>query len=123
MRGEVNQDARRIIKAFSKRLWSLRRETSLTPLLPLLSIGMPGEGRHAGGSFPMSKAPRPFESDLLGRPFGMARTHLIDSSCLPSIPAPTITLTAMANAHRVTAAVLRQTRGQTHVESKESNSS
>jgi choline dehydrogenase-like flavoprotein len=31
----------------------------------------------------------------------MARTHIVDSTIFPSIPAPTITLTVMANAYRI----------------------
>jgi choline dehydrogenase-like flavoprotein len=31
----------------------------------------------------------------------MARTHVVDSTIFPSIPAPTITLTVMANAYRI----------------------
>jgi len=40
-------------------------------------------------------------SDVEGRPFGFDRVHLVDASCLPSIPATTITLPVMANAYRV----------------------
>ncbi len=40
-------------------------------------------------------------SDTEGRPYGFDRVHLIDSSCLPSIPATTITLPVMANAWRI----------------------
>ena len=38
-------------------------------------------------------------SDILGRPNGLKRVHLIDSSCFPTIPAKPITLTAMANSN------------------------
>jgi choline dehydrogenase-like flavoprotein len=49
----------------------------------------------------MSANPTGFESDLLGRPAGLKRIHLVDSSVLPTIPATTITYTVMANAHRI----------------------
>jgi choline dehydrogenase-like flavoprotein len=40
-------------------------------------------------------------ADLLGRPVGVERIHVIDSSVLPSIPAGAITFTIMANAVRI----------------------
>ena len=55
-----------------------------------------GGGSHIGSSFPMGA-----KSDTLGRPLGLKRIHLVDSSVLPSIAAQTITLTAMANAYRI----------------------
>ncbi len=75
--------------------------TGLVPLPPLLRPGQPGRGFHSGGSFPMSGSPSGFASDVLGRPAGFARIHAVDSSVFPSVPATTITLTAMANAHRI----------------------
>ena len=72
-------------------------------------IGMPGEGFHAGGSLPMRQTPGPFETDVWGRPSGFERVHIVDASVMPSIPATTITYTAMANAHRI-AAEYRQGR-------------
>jgi choline dehydrogenase-like flavoprotein len=41
------------------------------------------------------------ESDRQGRPYGFERVHLVDASVFPSLPATTITLTVMANAHRI----------------------
>ena len=52
----------------------------------------------------MRRDPDARESDLLGRPMGLARVHLVDSSVFPTIPATNITLTLMANAHRIAAA-------------------
>ncbi|MBI5242092.1 MAG: hypothetical protein HY922_00245 [Elusimicrobia bacterium] len=71
------------------------------PLLPLMEIGAPGEGNHIGASFPMSKNPGPFESDILGRPGGFQRVHLVDASVLPSLASTTLSYTVMANAHRI----------------------
>jgi len=42
-----------------------------------------------------------FETDTSGRPAGWRRVHAVDATVLPSIPATTITLTVMANAHRI----------------------
>jgi choline dehydrogenase-like flavoprotein len=64
-------------------------------------VGRPGKGYHFGGGFPMRASPKQFESDLLGRPFGASRVHLVDSSCFPDIPATNLTLTVMANAWRI----------------------
>lgn len=59
-------------------------------------------GYHFGASFPMSHNPTSaFETDTLGRPFGWERTHVVDTSILPSIPASGIGLIVMANAHRI----------------------
>jgi choline dehydrogenase-like flavoprotein len=43
----------------------------------------------------------PFDSDVLGRPFGWSRVFIVDSSVLPSIPGTTLALAAMANADRI----------------------
>ena len=75
--------------------------SGLIPLLPLLRPGLPGRGFHSGGTFPMTSKPSGLESDILGRPAGFRRIHAVDSTVFSSIPATTITLSAMANAHRI----------------------
>jgi choline dehydrogenase-like flavoprotein len=52
----------------------------------------------------MRREPGESDTDTLGRPPGWDRVHLIDASVLPSIPATTITLSVMANAHRIATA-------------------
>jgi choline dehydrogenase-like flavoprotein len=49
----------------------------------------------------MRRNPGAFEVDLQGRPTGFSRVHLVDASVFPSLPATTITLSVMANAHRI----------------------
>jgi choline dehydrogenase-like flavoprotein len=49
----------------------------------------------------MRENPQQFESDCLGRPHGWTRVHVVDATVLPSVPATTITLSTMANAHRI----------------------
>jgi len=49
----------------------------------------------------MSRQPKKFESDVLGRPYGFSRLHMVDSSVFPSIAAQSITLPVMANAYRI----------------------
>ncbi len=90
-----------ILKKLMRKLGKLRSDTGMLPLSPLLRRGEPGRGFHTGSSFPMSVAPTGLQSDTLGRVGGLRRTHVIDSSVLPSIPATTITYTVMANAHRI----------------------
>jgi choline dehydrogenase-like flavoprotein len=71
------------------------------PVPPAIRPGEPGRGFHTGGTFPMRRNPDAFQADLLGRPTGFSRVHLVDSSVFPSLPATTITLSVMANAHRI----------------------
>ena len=92
-----NKKIRAIILKFLKN----RKYFRMTPIIPLLKISKPGGSAHYGGSFPMRKNPNRLESDILGRPYGFKRTYMIDSSTFPSIPTQTITLTIMANSHRI----------------------
>ncbi len=64
-------------------------------------VGAPGKSYHVGGSLPMRARPKELECDVLGRPYGLGRVHVIDASCFTSVPATNTTLTAMANAHRI----------------------
>ena len=73
----------------------------LLALSPLRRQGIVGSSFHCGGSFPMRANPTGLESDTLGRPGGLRRVFLVDASVFPSIPATTITLSLMANAHRI----------------------
>ena len=77
------------------------------PLSFAKTMSLAGRGYHVGGSLPMSKHPEGFESDCFGRPTGHSRVHVIDASVFPTIPATTITLSVMANAHRIATAILK----------------
>jgi choline dehydrogenase-like flavoprotein len=79
----------------------------MLPIPGLVQLGSPGKGNHVGGSFPMRRRPGDLESDVLGRVRGFDRVHVVDASIFPSVPATTVTLTVMANAHRIAAAVSR----------------
>jgi choline dehydrogenase-like flavoprotein len=68
---------------------------------PMLQVARPGRSFHCGASIPMRAQPGNLESDLLGRPFGWSRVHVVDASVFPAIPATTITFSVMANAHRI----------------------
>jgi len=71
------------------------------PILPALQFADPGRSYHSGGGFPMRKNPSEWETDPLGRLPGWDRIHLVDASTFPSIPATTMALNIMANAHRI----------------------
>lgn len=102
------EEVERSVHGVLDRLGGVRRPLRAFPLSSLLRIWEPGRGIHVGGSFPMSAQPRGLQSDLLGRPAGLRRVHLVDSSVFPSVPPTTITLTAMANAQRIAALFARE---------------
>jgi choline dehydrogenase-like flavoprotein len=71
------------------------------PVVPAMQFAEPGRSYHSGGTFPMCQSPGRLETDALGQLPGLPGVHFVDASVLPSIPATTITLTVMANAHRI----------------------
>jgi len=93
-----------VLKKLVCKLRQSRSSLRALPLRPLMKVGEPGRGFHSGGTLPMSASPGPFQTDSLGRPYGFERVHIVDASVFPTINASTITLTAMANAHRIAAA-------------------
>lgn len=88
-------------RAAAGRFAAAFRTLGLFGLTPAVRIEPPGSSFHVGASLPMHSAPRAGQSDLLGRPHGWSRLHVVDASSLPAIPATTITLSVMANAHRI----------------------
>jgi hypothetical protein len=94
-------ETRRQISAIIRKLFTMAGDLRAVPLPSLLRVGAPGRGFHGGSSLPMRQHPEGLETDVFGRPAGLRRIHAVDSSIFPSIPATTITLTAMANAHRI----------------------
>ena len=103
--GEVN--TRDVIRLIMKKIMRSRKYLKAVPATPMLIVAPTGRSFHSGGSFPMSANPGEFQSDVLGRPYGFTRVHAVDSTVFPSIPATTITLSIMANAHRIATAVAR----------------
>ena len=97
----INPRANARVRSISRKLLKCSRYLRAMPLLPLLQIGKPGQGSHIGGTFPMRRSPGDFETDVYGRFAGMRRLHIVDASVFPSIPPTTITLSVMANAHRI----------------------
>ncbi len=101
VQGEPNERSNDVIKRVQKKLMKLVSQTGLLPVTPMLRRGEPGRSFHVGGTFPMSGSPQAFQSSRLGVPHGFSRVHIVDSTSFPSIAATTITLAAMANAHRI----------------------
>ena len=95
--------ARKTIEMIRKELFRARANLGGIPVPAMTRIGKPGSGFYVGGSFPMRRDPGRLETDALGRPTGFQRVHLVDASVFPSIAGTPITLTLMANAHRIAA--------------------
>jgi ferredoxin len=92
----------RMLRAILLRLAQSARLLDLYPLLPMVRLSAAGKSYHWGGSFPHTNdRPTIFSSDRLGRVGSWQRTHLVDASVFPTVPAMTFGLTAMANAHRI----------------------
>jgi choline dehydrogenase-like flavoprotein len=101
-----NPRTRPALKALRRRLWAERSSMKAFPISPAMRVGEPGRGFHTGGTFPMRLTPHALEVDVLGRPPEFTNVHLVDASVFPSLPATTITLSVMANAHRIGAEAL-----------------
>jgi len=95
------------IGAVVRRIATTGHLLGMFPIPGLVQVGSPGKSNHVAGSFPMRSTPGDLESDVLGRVRGLNRVHVVDASVFPSVPATTVTLTVMANAHRIAAAVSR----------------
>jgi choline dehydrogenase-like flavoprotein len=103
--GERRADGAARIRRLVRRLAANARHLGMAPLPGLTQIGLAGKSNHMGGSFPMRRTPSALDTDTWGRLPGWDRVHLVDASVLPSVPATTVTLTVMANAHRIASAV------------------
>ncbi len=81
----------------------LRRNLIGFGLIPpvYLQLVPPGRSFHTGGSFPIGGRHEIYSSDLLGRPAGLKRVHIVDSANFPTVASSTIGFTIMANADRI----------------------
>jgi len=104
LEARTSRKTARAIRGIVSKLTGCRRLTKALPLSPFMHIGAPGRGFHSGGTFPMRREPGKYETDILGRPSGFRRVHVVDATIFPSIPATTISLSVMANAHRIACA-------------------
>ena len=99
-----------MLRAVLLRLARSARMLDLYPIIPMLRLSAAGKSYHWGGSFPhTTDRPVIFSSDRLGRVGSWQRTHLVDASVFPTVPAMTFGLTVMANAHRIASESLELT--------------
>jgi choline dehydrogenase-like flavoprotein len=96
-----NEETSRVIKRVASDLQKNHRSLGFIPVNAMLSESKICKSFHYGGSMPMRTKPGKFETDVLGRPQGFKRWHVVDASVFPSIPAGSITPTIMANAYRI----------------------
>src|SRR5262249_19285735 len=67
------------VRRVERRLWQLAPLLRAAPIPFMTRIAPPGKSFHGGGTFPMRPHPGPEQSDLLGRPMGLARVHVVDA--------------------------------------------
>ena len=60
-----------------------------------------GNSLHYGGTLPMRKDPKKYQTDSDGLLFGSRHVYVADGACFSSLPAKNLTLTIMANAMRI----------------------
>jgi len=101
LQASLNPEVRPMIRKVLRKLRRHAFQFGGLPLSPMLQVSEPGRGFHSGSSFPMRERPGDLETDTLGRLSGWQRTHIVDASVLPDIPATQITFSVMANAHRI----------------------
>ena len=92
------------VRRLVRRLVAHGRLLGMAPVPGLVHVGRPGKSNHLGGSLPMRGEPGELETDALGRIPSWNRVHVVDASIFPSFPATTVTISAMANAHRIATA-------------------
>jgi choline dehydrogenase-like flavoprotein len=95
------------VRRLARYLLRHARLLGMAPVPGLAHLGLPGKSNHLGGSLPMRRVPGALESDTLGRVRGWQRVHVVDAAVFPSLPATTVTLSVMANAHRIASAAAR----------------
>lgn len=92
---EERGQEKRLINRLKKTLLKLR-------CFPLKVIQTPkGASIHYAGTLPFSNEEKPFTTNLNGKLNGSNNVFIIDASSFTFLPAKGVTLTAMANAHRV----------------------
>jgi choline dehydrogenase-like flavoprotein len=111
--------ATRRVRAVVRRLAACGRLLGMMPLPGLVHIGRPGKGNHVGGSLPMRLEPSELETDILGRIPAWERIHVVDASVFPSLPATTVTLSVMANAHRIATAAIQMDLQRSRAQARE----
>jgi choline dehydrogenase-like flavoprotein len=101
--GRPSEEAKAASRLLTK---SLRRNgLKFGALFGSPKLHPPGGGNHSGGTFPMTRSPGRLQCDKFGELRDFPNLHIVDSSVLPSLSSTTITLPAMANAHRIASEV------------------
>lgn len=101
LRERRNPDTEPAVARARRKLAGVAWQAGLVALSPFGRLGSTGSSFHCGGTFPMRDRPVGLETDVLGRPAGLARVHVVDASIFPTLPATTITFSVMATAHRI----------------------
>ncbi len=91
-----NPDEDHAWKTTLRELKNLFKQVGVVMPRRFFDFGSPGSGYHVGSSIPHGSL-----SDSLGRPFGLKRVHVVDSSVLVQLPLGSVTPTVMTNAHRI----------------------
>jgi choline dehydrogenase-like flavoprotein len=97
-----------MLDAVLSRLSKVGGLLDLRPVGSITELSGSAKSYHYGGSFP-HRSDGGFDdnsSDLHGRVRGWRRTHIVDASVFPTVPATTFMLTVMANAHRIASEVV-----------------
>ena len=95
-----------LMRALLRKLGRTAGRTGIHPLTPLARLSPQGKSYHLGGSFAHATSPTTLQTNALGEIASLPRVHLVDASVLPMISSTTITYTVMANAHRITNALV-----------------
>jgi len=108
-RQELTSDSSKAADLAHSRLKKILHKSKMISLGFLRHGSISAAGYHFGCTFPMQRNPQnPTDTDEYGRPFGWKRVHLVDTSVFPSIPATTLGILSMANAHRIASASLEK---------------
>ncbi|MCF7975670.1 MAG: hypothetical protein K9N55_17770 [Phycisphaerae bacterium] len=99
--GVENRESKSVFRKVRTQIRKASRYTGIHPVPFYRSDKLPGESVHLGGAFPMKRQPQACQTDIWGRIPGLQNTHIVDSSTFPTITATTISLTIMANSHRI----------------------
>lgn len=101
-RDATSPDPRRLLRPLSRRLLAFAPLLDLWPVLPRLQLSAPGKSYHWGGTFPhAASTSSDLTTDRLGRLPTWRRIHLVDAAVIPGFASTSLTLTVMANAHRI----------------------
>lgn len=94
-----------------RRLRGALRSLGLFPVPGPADLSMPGSDFHYAGTLPMG-ASGPLATTEAGELVGARGLYIVDGASLPRLPAKPPTLTAMANAARIAAGILRREAAQ-----------